>query len=300
MKITNKAGLPEAFVRAVKAFEDEYDSEGAYLTASSISDPPRQRMLKNKHRDELTEDATERVWAVAGQAMHKVLEMSARPEDIVERRFGYNFAYTDPPSLVSAKIDLYEPDTCRLTDWKSTSAWTLVYKDRLADWTAQLNVGARLMKLVGEYEVREVQVVAYLRDWSAYDAAKSADYPQQPVVVVPLELWPIEVTERFICDRLQLNKSADRGSFLPQCTPEERWQKADVYAVMKPGRKSSLKNCDTVNEANSVASTTPGAYVVKRPGSSVRCQKYCVVGRDTGFCGQWESERNGASEVANG
>lgn len=282
--LLNALGLPEAFVRAA-AFDD-YDNEGSFLTASAMADPPQIRHLVEKHADVLPpEDAMDRVYVVGGQAMHVVLERAARAIfDVTEKRL----SATVLGEKVSAKIDLYEPDTRTLTNWKETSAWTLVYKSRLDDWTKQLNVEAELATL-NEYPVSKIQVVARLRDWSKTDAQRSPDYPKTPVVVVPLELWPQEKRAAYIHERVAVYLAAREGNVQP-CTDEERWAKPVKYAVMKQGRKSAVKLCDTEADAFSLAQQQgAGAWVQRRPGGYARCEGgYC---RAASVCQQFAADR---------
>lgn len=290
--LLNTLGLPEAFVRAAQAMAGDYDNQESYLTASSADDPPQIRILMQKHGDEIPpEDASERVWAVGGSAMHEVLRRAARPDDIVERRFADEICGVK----VSAQIDLYEPDTGTLSQWKETSAWTLVFKDRLPGWERQLAVETEMMDRHG-YEVRAVQVVARLRDWSKNDALRSQDYPKTPIVVVPLRLWSSEERIAYIEARVALNKAADAGN-VPPCTDAERWAKPAKYAVMKQGRKSALKLFDDWDDANTMLPVLKGDYVMTRPGDYARCSGgYC---RAASVCEQWATDR-AAMEADNG
>lgn len=266
IRLENRYNLPDAVVRAVAA--DPYDSAGSYLTASSLADPPQQRALIAKHGDELSEDVTERLWSLLGTAVHIVLERAdaANAATLNEQRFFAEFL----GQRISGKLDHYSLENGVLADYKCTSAWSLVFKDRYRDWTRQLNCMAELLARNG-HAVTGIQVVAILRDWQESKARDKSDYPQQAIAVVPLELWPQEKRAEYIESRVALHLAADAGE-MPPCTDEERWARPSKYAVMKPGRKTALKVCDSAEDADSIAAQTPGAFVVKRPGGFARCE----------------------------
>lgn len=71
MKLTNKYNLPEPIYDAVKA--DPYKG-GGWISTTTLIDSPQIRVLKKAHKDELSEDASDMLWALLGSAVHGVLE----------------------------------------------------------------------------------------------------------------------------------------------------------------------------------------------------------------------------------
>ena len=71
------------------------------------------------------------------------------------------------------------------------------------------------------------------------------------------------------------------------CTPEQRWQQPDIWAVRTPGRKSAVKLHDTPAAAYAHAAELKNGYVEQRPGAPIRCLNYCPV---AGFCQQRQAE----------
>jgi hypothetical protein len=229
MKITNRDNLPAGLVRAIE--RDPYTSEGADITASTLADPPLLQALKRKYEDDLEEDAAERVWALFGQAIHAIVERASKETVgvLAEERLSMSVSGWK----VSGAYDHLSLDNGMLSDWKCTSAWTLVFKDRFDDWEKQTNVLAHLLELDGR-TVTGVEVVALLRDWNARDLERSikGDYPKSNVVTVPLKLWSSDKRQAYIEERVSLHKAA-RGlvgshpELITPCTPEERWEKKD-------------------------------------------------------------------------
>lgn len=242
MRINNASGLPEGLVRAIA--NDPYTSEGADITASTLSDPPLLQALKRKYEDQLEEDAADRIWALFGQAVHVIVDRSAKdvPNVLSEQRLFMDVGGWK----VSGAFDHLALDSGVLSDWKCTSAWTLVFGDRLEDWTRQLNTLAHLIEANRpDYRIGGLEVVAILRDWSQRDVDRSlkGDYPKAPVVVVPLKLWPKEKRQSYIEERVALHRIArelveDRPELITPCTDEERWMKKDRKGVKTYARCS--------------------------------------------------------------
>ena len=93
---------------------------------------------------------------------------------------------------------------------------------------------------------------------------------------MPVELFSEEKAEWYLNSRLQAYIAA--RSQMPECSPEERWARPDIYAVLKPGGKRAVRLFESENEALAFAEKSGGGfYVQKRPGSSVRCEMYCPV-----------------------
>ena len=73
MKLTNKLKIHHTIVDAIKN-SDNHVTHGD-ISVTQLIDAPQIRMLKMKHKDELVEDASDKLWALLGTTMHTVLEM---------------------------------------------------------------------------------------------------------------------------------------------------------------------------------------------------------------------------------
>jgi hypothetical protein len=183
-----------------------------------------------------------------------------------------------------------------LQDYKCTSVWSVIRGPK-PEWENQLNVLAWLAAR-NKIQVSRLEIVAILRDWSRGKARAGGDYPSHQVKVLAVPLWPKTEAAAFVAERVRLHQSAESlaDDDLPECTPAERWQGADVYAVKKPGRKSAVKLHDTAEAAAAHVAELGGAHFVEhRPGQSVRCQDYCAV---ASFCNQWQAEQARQAETA--
>ena len=74
-------------------------------------------------------------------------------------------------------------------------------------------------------------------------------------------------------------------SALPLCTPEERWEKPTTVVVTKPGASRALKVYRGPTAKSEAEDACKPGYVVEvRPGSSIRCERFCHVKQ---WCSQY-------------
>ncbi len=193
---------------------------------------------------------------------------------------------------ISGGMDLVH-DNGKLTDYKVTSVWQFLDGKVPDSFVQQLNIYAELLRENG-LEVNRLEVVGVLRDWSKMEAMRNDGLPRHQVVVRQIPMWEPAFTRVFIADRVHQHQEARKA--LPECTPEERWARPDVYAVMKEGRKSAVKLYNNDAEAQLHVAGEKGLSVVKRPGMSVRCAGYCSV---SGFCTQYAAiQKETSNEIS--
>lgn len=269
--ITNRLGLPEPIVNAVR--NDPYSSSGSDITVTMLLKPPRAVALERQHRDEIVEDASERLWALAGQIGHAILERGSKHE-LTERRL-----FTEINGWkVSGQADLIPPDL--LIDYKFTTVWSC--KDGLKpEWEQQINM-LHLLCVRNGINIVKAQIVAIYRDWSKLEARRSPDYPQTQVQLFDVPIWPQEKVEAYMLGRVKEHQSAREE--LPECTAEERWEKPAKWAIHKDGRERAIKLHDSEESAKLHLATLDAKHRIEhRPGEQVRCQSYCAA---MPFCSQ--------------
>lgn len=284
MRITNELNLPAPLIAAVSKTRQPVLGQ---ISVTELISPPQIRALTIKHWDEITEDASERLWAAVGSLMHQMLENHADiPRHQAERTLSMEVEGVN----VTGTFDLYYEDGV-LTDYKFVSVWTTMNGVK-EEWRQQLNLYAHLLRLTGAH-VETIQIVAIYRDWSKNKAFDS-NYPSTQVQTFTVPLWTNEAAESFLLDRVRLHMKAEAGE-VPPCTPEERWEKPTRFAVMKQGQKRAVRVFDTRDEAEGNV-TKAGHYVEERTGSSVRCESYCRV---SSFCPQYTRMREELSASDN-
>lgn len=269
--------LPQVVLNALGS--NEYIKREGY-SATTLLKPPQMKVLQDRYGDD-EKVPMDNLWSVLGTAVHNVLEKYAEEEARTEVNY-----HTDLNGVrVHGTVDHYVSGT--ISDFKITSAWKYLNKD-FTEWEAQLNIYAYLM---GDTAlVDNVQIIAIFRDWSEMQAKRSNDYPQSPIVVIPLPLWSTEEQYEFISERAHLHEAAkDRPDVgLPPCSDKERWYTGTKYAVMKKGGKRAVKLHDDLKEATEHAETDPLLYVETRLGESRRCSRYCPA---ASHCQQWKKEQ---------
>lgn len=285
MKITNIYNLPEPLVSVVE--NDPYPTETDWdISTTTLLLPPRIVQLKNRNDNELVEDVSENIYRLIGVNTHHILERVTTPRCIKEKRFN---AYVNGWK-VSGKIDLFELKPGILSDWKITSVWSVMAGVK-PEHEAQLNINAYLMSKDKDpfLVVEKLQIVSLIRDWSKHQVRKSSNYPQCQVAVQDVPMWPIEQATEYIYHRVKMHQRAAEtpSNELPECAPEERWERPTKYAVMKKGRKSALRVLDTHEDAEKYIkdkSLDKNHSIDIREGESVRCESYCNV---NSFCSQY-------------
>ena len=282
MKFINKYNLPPDIFKACAA--KQYEPKLDRIGVTSLIAPVHIRQLTLKHWNDLEIDASTRLWAVLGEGVHLVMDKYNKPEGKEPTR---KFETEIDGVTIVGIVDTFNiNETGIITDYKCTSVFSFLGGLK-KEWEQQLNCYAWLAEKKG-ITIKGLKISAILRDW-VVSKAKQADYPKIPFQAVDVPLWPLEKTENFIRFRLAEHQKCDI-----LCTPEERWQKPDVYAVMKKGQKKAVacnkyrgneKTPFTENDANDYIKYHPSdkLYVEKRPGGCTRCQNqsYCAVSK---FC----------------
>ena len=264
--ITNKDNLPQPLVDAVGNIRKPTLGE---IGVTTLIGSPRPRMLRYRHFKELSEDVSDRIWALLGTAVHYVLEKADTSNHLSEE-----FLDIDVDGMkIKGVPDLLSPE-CVLTDWKVTSVWSLILGTK-DDWIKQLNIYAYMYRIHG-FDVKKLQVVAMLRDWQKSKAKFDPEYPQSAVVTIDIPLWSVQETHSYIKERVKLHQEAEKGN-LPECTPEERWEKPTKYAVYKGSNKRATRVLDSEKEAEEYAINVENARIEVRPGEQTKCNSYCNV-----------------------
>lgn len=217
MRFTNEHNLPAPLVRAI----EQHEHRSADYSASMLSNSARQVWLKRRHEDEIVEDVSDRIWALFGTAVHAIAAMGEGKADLVEQYFEEEVV---PGIKVSGHADQYDAESKGLDDYKSTSAWSVVYGSRMKEWSEQLNTYAWFYRRA-KFPVERLRIIAFLRDWSKKFVKPDGSYPTCQVVTLDIPLWTEEQQLAFILERVRMFESHSLTSDdeLPFCTDEERW-----------------------------------------------------------------------------
>ena len=270
MKVTNKLGLPQAFVDAVSV--ERHNQKGCY-SATTILHGTCETILTERHYDELEVDASESIWAVFGTAVHFVME--SQDTSTLKEQF---YSVDVLNSKVTGRVDSYDQNTKTIHDFKTASVWKVQFED-FEDWRKQGLIYAWLMKKNG-FEVSKCEFIALLKDHSKSKAKTDSNYPQLPTYKYCFDVTEENLAEieKFIFAKVSDLEKAEAipDESLAPCTKEERWATSGKWKAKKEGRKTALKVCDTEEEARAFIKDVAGGYVEFVDGSSKKCEDYCI------------------------
>ena len=291
---TNRYNIPKVFERFEKA--NEHTTGGADISVSALIDAPQIAHLSRLHEAELTEDVGDGILRLIGTAIHLVLEEGCEASDIVEERYHAEVG----GMKISGQVDRLELvnevflgdgeshdralTTYKLQDWKTTACKTMAHNpEGKESWINQVNVYNFLAQYNG-VEIDRLEIVAIFRDWAKAGARGQENYPECAVGVIPITMWPIEETKKYIEWRVSLHSATVPA----ECTLEDKWQSKPTYAVVKPGNKRATKVFNSEFEAQSfINEKMLLAEIEERPGRAMRCEAYCPVNQ---FCDQYKRE----------
>lgn len=283
--MTNELNLPQPFVDAAT---DHHKFTPRRYSVTTILGGTCEAVLKRRHAHETVEDVSDRVWAILGTAVHKVLESAqSGPEQHQEQWLCVPVDVDGRRYELSGIFDLYDEATGTVTDWKVTSVWKGQVGD-YEDWRTQTLLYCWMLRQKG-HDARRGQIVAIMRDHSKRKAMAERDYPKHPVIVID---W--DFTESDLADAGEMVKSwfalvskqenRPDSELLP-CDPTRRWHKPDRWAVVKEGRKRATRVFESEDEAKELVEHQEQFGVKNRiehrPGEDTRCQSYCPVAQ---FC----------------
>ncbi len=354
---TNKFNIDPTIAAAITHGEF-YLTPSSDFTVTELIKPPQVNALSMVHAHELQEDVSGRLWALLGSAVHEIMHRGAEKLGlgIAEERLEGSFPVLYPTDetvdavTVSGKSDIwYEkvPDGAEwderlemwrpwfrdgeenakpgLGDFKVTSVWAYVYRDKV-EWETQLNMYAYLWRLAG-YPVERLVVLGILRDFLDRKGLDSEEknargefdnYPYSPFGRMEIPLWDDRRCRDEFIKRIELQLAARQGR-PRECNDEERFKKADQWAVMRytaagklQKRASALR--DDEAEAGEILSREIGNYShterrpkdnatvlvgdkgagfldIRKGEDGIKCARYCPV---LEWCDQGKGILNGS------
>lgn len=279
MVITNKLNLPEAMVQACDISPHNKDK---CISATSLKKGVREFLLETRHWNELTDDVSDRIWAIFGTSVHALLERET-PDSFTEENFEEKIGNW----TVTGRLDNYNMKTETIEDYKTASTWKVIFKD-FDDWKSQGLIYSWLLSKNG-LKAKKCRFIAMLKDFSKSKAKFDPSYPQSPVYIYEFDVTDkdLKETEEFIINKIdELEKSVNLpDNELPMCTKKERWTKEE-FAVYKSEEdykagKRALKvfkaDKTSMEDAEKMADTyirDCGGYKVDR-STDGKCTEYC-------------------------
>jgi len=262
MKNTNKWNLPTIFERAVGPPRKPVVGR---FSATDISAPPFQRVLKERHWESIEQDIRDMMFMLMGTAFHMLMEKYTTKSCLTE----YHTSRVHNGVTISGVVDSYDTGRKQIIDYKTTSATSMMYNEGpKPEWIKQLNVYRWLLEGEG-YQVDKMTIIAIARDWNSAKAKYDRKYPQTPIMEVDI---PLADTAGIVDAWL------DRYNNATPCNNEERWAKPTKYAVIKKNATRAIKLYDKEDDAvQHVQHSRDQLTYEVREGSFGRCEGYCNV-----------------------
>lgn len=263
MKITNKHNLDESIYNTLSRV---YPPVPNRYSVTDLVNPPLMRYLREKHWNELEQDASDMLWMLLGNSVHYALEKGAPSDALSEEKITIELGNV----TIAMRVDLWHKGIVK--DYKITSVYSFLLGDK-PEWETQLNLYGWGYQLK-EREVKGLEVLAILRDWQKNKTIEK-DYPKIPFITNKIPQWPIKKAEEYAVNWIKNIESP------PICSNEEKWTKPTTWAVMKKGKKRAVRVLGSEEEAYEyMGAKKPSDEkwdIQERPGEFTRCKKYCFV-----------------------
>lgn len=280
--ITNELNLPQPFVDAATS---SHRYKPNRYSVTEVLGGTCEAVLKRRHAGEGDEDVSDRLWAILGTAVHKVLESAqSGPEQHQERWICVPIDNDGEQYELSGIPDLYDESTGTVTDWKVTGTIKWLKKE-FDDYRLQTLIYCWMLRQKG-YNASKGEIVMMLRDWSKSKARFDKDYPQCQVQKLSWEFSDDDIAKggNIVADWFLEVKAQEclPDSELDPCSPKSRWHKDDKWAVVKDGVKRATRVLDDQEKADALCEelakkTGKPHHVEYRKGEDVRCEMYCSV-----------------------
>jgi hypothetical protein len=271
MIITNKLGLPKPLVDMAQS---DYKYAPNEYRVTSLLKGIRETILERRHHDKIERDVSDMIWLLFGTAVHSVLEKHQEGDnEIKEARLKIPIG----DYILSGQFDLYNAETKTITDYKTCSIRKVI-RGEYEDWRKQLLIYSYMLQSIG-FPVEKAEIIALMKDHSKFQAKIKADYPKQPVRKITFTFTEKDFAEieSWLHQRFEEIAKAEKlpDDELPLCTPEERYNSGDKFAVMRKGRKTALRVLDSYEKAEEWMEYNGGDYIEVRKGEDKKCQDYC-------------------------
>jgi hypothetical protein len=280
MKLKYPTGSIPAWLhkRANQMINRPVDLSEKYIHVTQLLQPAPMLRMQDAHWSELEVSPDDLIPAMLGAAWHKYLEGSMTGgvhEQRIEVPHG-DWTIIGTPDWYGSR---------EIVDYKTTRVWSAILEEGglKREWVEQCNVYRWLVNRATGCDITSLKIHVVYTDWTSTGAMRNSNHPRKRWQVLDVPVWHLDDARNFIDQRL---KAIEEVAPFDYCTPEERWERGEHWALMKHGRKSAIKKYDTEDEALHACYDDNGKvinayYVEHRPGVPVRCNDWCSVKR---FC----------------
>lgn len=285
MKITNKLNLPKQLVDLVS---NDYKPTPHQYSCTTILKPTRQIILERRYGNQIEQDVSDMCWMIFGIAVHSVIENSQEDEgQFKEEKLKVDLGkYWDELNgyYLSGRSDMIDLIKKEIVDWKTCSAWKVIYQD-FEDWRKEMLIYAWAVRDMN-FDIDKAKAIAFIKDHNKTKSKTDSQYPKLPIWVQKFNFKEkqFEEIKEFIYNKFMELKKYENVSDeeLPLCTDEERWREPTTYAIKKKANKKASKIHNTLEDAKKHLENLEnkedckGLYEIEvREGTDKRCLEYC-------------------------
>lgn len=271
-------------------------------SGTTLIDSAKIKKLQKDNFETLEEDASRRIAALFGSAIHLLAEQNCPEDWITEERFYAKVIVDGKDQIISGQIDALEPlgeKDVMIWDWKTIPSYKAM--SGMDSYVKQGNIYAFLLRQNG-YNPKGFKIGAWLKDWKASQAKRNPDYPQIPFMTYEYELWDDDKCNAYVQERCDMHF----GDLVHDCTDEDMWTQPVKWEALKKGNKSPTKLFDTMEDGldwlkNGVHPKLKNSQfsdwvIKKREAVRTRCEEnYCGVNQ---FCDQYKDYLKSKEERA--
>lgn len=257
MRYTNVYNLPQPVADAIS--RDTYIRGDNNYSVTELIEAPRIVQLKRRHWDELEEDVIDNVWSIFGSAVHNIMEAHASDEHFVEQRY-----YVERHGRkVGGMIDAYNSGT--ITDYKVTSAWSIIYGSKKDHWTQQLNCYDKDTEVLTAGGWKFFKDVSLEDQIFSYDPQTKQGYFQKPIAK---QAYPIKgIMHHYKNNQVDLLVTPEHNMYVGNCYNKSYELKQSKNVITK--RFKIKKTCEA-----GIVGSSPDVFTFK--GVPHRIKKYNI------------------------
>lgn len=277
MFFTNNRGYPKFIVDVIIQEYNKYSKGDADFSVTEIVGSPLERVLRERHKDEMEIDVDRLMFMFFGSMAHAVVERAMM--DYIVAKEHRMFVKHDGV-MISGQLDvLYRERLLRLDDVKFTGKGVTTDGAKKS-WIRQANMYRWMYNKTENVLADELGILAYFRNATMYEM-KCARLPIKP--------FALNKVDEFLSKQIALHKVIDWDvtSKIPECTPDDRWAEPESWCVKKDKKKSTRALPKTVVDSEAKAlnildekiTKYPDAIVVHRPATNRKCEEACDVAK---------------------
>ncbi len=307
-KYSNNTGisLPVAVWLATDEYDGKRGTNPYFISATGLLKSPKQIVLGMRADPESEViDIAGLVKSKIGTAIHDSIEKAwSNPDRLVRTLTSLGHSQTlaerivvNPVALKDGDIPVYmeQRETKQLGKWTLTGKFDMVFNGHLSDIKSTgtftyvnqtknddyIKQGSFYRWLNPNKITEDIMSIDFIFTDFKANMVGTANYPPAQTVNKIFPLMPIDETEKWIKDRLNLIETLELlpEDQLPDCTDEELWRREPTWKYYKSGEIStrSTKNFDNAAEAYARKAIDGGmGLVVEIKGQPTACL-YCNV-----------------------